>query len=86
MAFIYIQDFFYATIIIEHGDPIFGCVSEYLAEKTSQLPTLRVAVARAQWGNDDDDGDNDNNAQRPRVSLGPREFPPGFQTSASQRA
>lgn len=74
VASVYIQDFFYATILIEHGDPIFGCVSEFLAEKTSQLPSMRVAVARAQWGNDDDDGDEDNNAQRPRVSLGPREL------------
>ena len=64
---------FYATIMIEHGDPIFGCVSEFLSEKTSQLPRLSEAVARAQWEGDESDDQNIANPQRPSVVLGPRE-------------
>ncbi|CAO3667134.1 unnamed protein product [Umbelopsis ramanniana] len=62
---------FYATIMIEHGDPIFGCVSEFLSEKTSQLPRLSEAVARAQWEGDESDDENIANPQRPSVVLGP---------------
>jgi hypothetical protein len=68
----YVRGFFYASILIKHGNPLFNCVSEFLAEKTKELPRQISAVARARWEGQDDDEDYEPN-QRPSVVLDPRE-------------
>ncbi|KAJ2958551.1 hypothetical protein NQZ79_g5858 [Umbelopsis isabellina] len=66
----FIQSFLYASIRIEHGDPLFVCVHEFLSEKTAELPRLRVAVARAHWESEDDDAGAEA-GERPSVALSP---------------
>ncbi|KAM3579980.1 hypothetical protein VKS41_007697 [Umbelopsis sp. WA50703] len=66
----FIQSFFYASILIEHGDPIFVCVDEFLSEKTGEFPRLRVAMARAHWESEDDDAGAEA-GERPTVILRP---------------
>lgn len=69
----YIQSFLYASITIQHEDPLFVCIHEFLSEKVAELPRLRVAVARAHWESEDNDAGAEA-GERPTVSLSPRKW------------